>query len=117
MEEIDFREREMNVTAMRGGVDLIATVSAAAAAQRDDTDGDDVVIVCETNQACSALISDEPNSLKEDGSEAVCYAEGYAVKEMFQMCDVTSESSRRRRVVVVVVVSKNGLTKNECARS
>ncbi|SCV74104.1 BQ2448_6536 [Microbotryum intermedium] len=63
--------------------------------------------VCETNKACSALIAsrDPANGMfktsdkngKGDGDDddtdndnAVCYKEGYAVKEMFQMCDVTN---------------------------
>lgn len=32
------------------------------------------------------------SGLKDDASNgAVCYREGFAVKEMYQMCDVTSE--------------------------
>ncbi|SCZ99125.1 BZ3500_MvSof-1268-A1-R1_Chr3-1g05826 [Microbotryum saponariae] len=63
--------------------------------------------VCETNRACSALIAsrDPANGMlkasdkndKGDGDgqgsddeNAVCYKQGYAVKEMFQMCDVTN---------------------------
>lgn len=33
----------------------------------------------------------------DDDGDAVCYKEGFAVKEMFQMCDVTSEWRVRRR--------------------
>ena len=58
-------------------------------------------IVCETNQACSALLDggaggdDELTLLKGSDDDAVCYAEGYGIKEMFQMCDVTSTSVAR----------------------
>lgn len=54
--------------------------------------------VCQTNQACSDLVLRDPTSMlkgKEDNTdadEAVCYKEGFGVKEVFQMCDVTSES-------------------------
>lgn len=55
------------------------------------------LLVCQTNKACSALVLRDPSTglLRDepaDDSEAVCYKEGYAVKEMFQVCDVTSES-------------------------
>lgn len=32
------------------------------------------------------------NGDDDDDSAAVCYKEGYGVKEMFQICDVTSAS-------------------------
>lgn len=56
----------------------------------------DLMVVCETNKACSALVVRDPASpFKDDGeeeSDAVCYKEGYGINQMFQMCDVTSES-------------------------
>lgn len=58
--------------------------------------------MCLTNQACSDLVLRDPASMmlkgKSDGddeNEAVCYKEGYGIKEMFQICDVTSEWSAR----------------------
>ncbi|GJN87353.1 hypothetical protein Rhopal_000302-T1 [Rhodotorula paludigena] len=51
--------------------------------------------VCETDEACEDLIAREPPSLRggkeeDDDDKAVCYKEGYGVKEMYQMCDVTN---------------------------
>ncbi|GAA6014458.1 hypothetical protein JCM8202_001541 [Rhodotorula sphaerocarpa] len=54
--------------------------------------------VCETDQACEDLITRDPSMfLRSGGSSAdeeldqpVCYKEGFGVKEMFQMCDVTN---------------------------
>lgn len=56
--------------------------------------------MCETDQACAALKIRDPNTglLKDgetDDEEHVCYKEGYAVREMYQMCDVTSKSFLR----------------------
>ncbi|GAA5979551.1 hypothetical protein JCM5350_004931 [Sporobolomyces pararoseus] len=51
--------------------------------------------VCETDQACEALIDKDRDRLvrgsdDEDMDRAVCYKEGFGVKEMYQMCDVTN---------------------------
>ncbi|TNY21418.1 hypothetical protein DMC30DRAFT_350707 [Rhodotorula diobovata] len=53
--------------------------------------------VCDTDEACEDLVSRDPASLSlrggnkdEDEDKAVCYKEGYGVKEMYQMCDVTN---------------------------
>lgn len=77
---------------MCGGVGWTQLQRSAEHSRRPSDDADITTTVCETNQACSALIhDDEPSSLTGKGSgEAVCYAEGYGIKEMFQMCDVTS---------------------------
>ncbi|GAA5822769.1 hypothetical protein JCM3770_003323 [Rhodotorula araucariae] len=52
--------------------------------------------LCETDQACEDLVArDRASSLRggsreDDEDTAVCYKEGYGVKEMYQMCDVTN---------------------------
>ncbi|ORY79351.1 hypothetical protein BCR35DRAFT_291656 [Leucosporidium creatinivorum] len=54
--------------------------------------------VCQTNQACSDLVLRDPASMLKGGNDdgdsddetAVCYQQGFGVKEMFQMCDVTN---------------------------
>ncbi|GAA5941477.1 putative ATP-dependent permease ADP1 [Sporobolomyces koalae] len=50
--------------------------------------------VCETDQACEALIDRDHDRLRGsedvDNDKAVCYKEGFGVKEMYQMCDVTN---------------------------
>lgn len=53
--------------------------------------------MCETDEACEDLVARDPAaSLRPSGSKdddldrAVCYKEGYGVKEVYQMCDVTS---------------------------
>lgn len=61
--------------------------------------------VCESDEACEDLITRDPaSSLRGGGStvdddldQPVCYKEGFGVKEMYQMCDVTSESSPNAR--------------------
>ncbi|BGP14521.1 hypothetical protein JCM10213_005190 [Rhodosporidiobolus nylandii] len=52
--------------------------------------------VCETDEVCENLLSrDSTPSLSgssrlDDADRAVCYKEGYGVKEVYQMCDVTN---------------------------
>ncbi|GAA5829442.1 hypothetical protein JCM11251_005053 [Rhodosporidiobolus azoricus] len=54
--------------------------------------------VCQTDQACENLIARDPStsallgggSKGEDLDRAVCYKEGFGVKEVYQMCDVTN---------------------------
>ncbi|GAA5967082.1 hypothetical protein JCM11641_000435 [Rhodosporidiobolus odoratus] len=52
--------------------------------------------VCETDQACDNLILRDPSSSLgggsrlDDADRAVCYKEGFGVKEVYQMCDVTN---------------------------
>ncbi|GAA5836741.1 hypothetical protein JCM5353_006883, partial [Sporobolomyces roseus] len=50
--------------------------------------------VCETDEACEALINRDDGRLvgskDEADDKAVCYKEGFGVKEMYQMCDVTN---------------------------
>ncbi|BGP38555.1 FAD-dependent urate hydroxylase [Rhodotorula kratochvilovae] len=52
--------------------------------------------VCETDQACEDLLPRDAaaalrgGSKEDDEDTAVCYKEGYGVKEMYQMCDVTN---------------------------
>ncbi|KAJ8295972.1 ABC transporter G family member [Rhodotorula toruloides] len=53
--------------------------------------------VCETDEACEDLLARDPaSSLRPSGpkeddlDKAVCYKEGYGVKEVYQMCDVTN---------------------------
>ena len=60
--------------------------------------------VCETDDACKPLVPEDGpyRSLGGSGddeprSEAVCYKGGFAVKEIHQMCDVTSLSQSERR--------------------
>lgn len=56
--------------------------------------------VCETDEACDDLVGREPaaalslrgGAKDDDDDTAVCYKEGYGVKEMYQMCNVTSAS-------------------------
>ena len=62
------------------------------------------ILVCQTNEACRPLVpagdgtTIRPSSLypgdlqeEDDSDVAVCYKEGFAVKKMHQMCDVTSQ--------------------------
>ncbi|GAA6037205.1 hypothetical protein JCM8097_008619 [Rhodosporidiobolus ruineniae] len=51
--------------------------------------------VCETDEACEDLVFRDPSSglgsgRLDDADRAVCYKEGYGVKEVYQMCDVTN---------------------------
>ncbi|GAA5926365.1 hypothetical protein JCM1841_006993 [Sporobolomyces salmonicolor] len=52
--------------------------------------------VCESDQACENLVFRDPGSKlasasRDDEDEsAVCYKEGFGVKEVYQMCDVTN---------------------------
>ncbi|GAA5914974.1 putative ATP-dependent permease ADP1 [Sporobolomyces salmoneus] len=51
--------------------------------------------VCETDEACEALIDRDHDRLIKgsddtDDDKAVCYKEGFGVKEMYQICDVTN---------------------------
>ncbi|GAA5925630.1 hypothetical protein JCM3775_001459 [Rhodotorula graminis] len=55
--------------------------------------------LCETDEACEDLVGREPAAAlsvrggggkDDDDDKAVCYKEGYGVKEMYQMCDVTN---------------------------
>ncbi|GAA6011275.1 hypothetical protein JCM10207_008284 [Rhodosporidiobolus poonsookiae] len=52
--------------------------------------------VCETDEACEDLVFRDPasslrgGSREDDTEKAVCYKEGYGVKEVYQMCDVTN---------------------------
>ncbi|GAA5876426.1 hypothetical protein JCM1840_006022, partial [Sporobolomyces johnsonii] len=52
--------------------------------------------VCETDQACENLVFRDPGSKLKGGSRddedesAVCYKEGFGVKEVYQMCDVSN---------------------------
>ncbi|GAA5976093.1 hypothetical protein JCM10908_005384 [Rhodotorula pacifica] len=54
--------------------------------------------VCESDKACEDLITRDPasslrgggNTVEDDLDQPVCYKEGFGVKEMYQMCDVTN---------------------------
>ncbi|GAA5884428.1 hypothetical protein JCM6882_005248 [Rhodosporidiobolus microsporus] len=55
--------------------------------------------VCQTDAACENLIARDPvssgllaggGSHSDDQDRAVCYKEGFGVKEVYQMCDVTN---------------------------
>ncbi|KAK4051863.1 FAD-dependent urate hydroxylase [Microbotryomycetes sp. JL201] len=57
--------------------------------------------VCETDEACTELALRDPNTMMlpkgggtngddKEADAAVCYKQGYAVREMHQMCDVTN---------------------------
>lgn len=56
--------------------------------------------VCETDKACENLVNRDSLSTGLIGGQnqnddgAVCYKEGFGIKEMFQMCDVTSRFLR-----------------------
>ena len=64
-----------------------------------------IAAVCETDDACKPLVPEDGlgRSLggsgddDEPSSPAVCYKGGFAVKEIHQMCDVTSLSQSERR--------------------
>ncbi len=71
-----------------------------------------LLIVCQTDKSCSALLrSGDPFEDGLDGEEdGVCYKEGFAVKEMLQMCDVTSErihSSLNRSPLLTLLILRS----------
>lgn len=57
-------------------------------------------------------------TLKPDGSDdddadtAVCYKEGFAVREMYQMCDVTSELSARNAAFLFISAPPSDWTRD-----
>lgn len=74
--------------------------SCGAGVSRVRVEFDGLSAVCETDQACPALLRDpslvgkgKPGDSDDEQSDAVCYKEGFGIKEMFQTCDVTSTSS------------------------
>ncbi|KAL8286472.1 hypothetical protein RQP46_004489 [Phenoliferia psychrophenolica] len=49
--------------------------------------------VCESDKACSGFVLRDPTSgvkPDESGDDAVCYQQGFGIREVFQMCDVTN---------------------------
>lgn len=58
--------------------------------------------MCQTNEACKAMVTDDGDSTirpsfvglladkEKEQDTAVCYTGGFAVKQVHQMCDVTS---------------------------
>lgn len=56
---------------------------------------DTSLIVCQSDKACEGFVLRDPTLGLRPGNdevEAVCYQQGFAVHEVFQMCDVTSAS-------------------------
>lgn len=77
------------------GLNCNGAYSPLPASVMRGTGTDGIMLVCETNKACSALVVRDPASPfkdEDEESDAVCYKEGYGINQMFQMCDVTSES-------------------------
>lgn len=49
--------------------------------------------VCRNDEACVSLVG-PPGAVDQGPDDAVCYKDGFTVKRMYQMCDVTSEHAR-----------------------
>lgn len=109
MAKNDILERARNRSVKTGGPDLRAMVSDNTQQSYRDVPPVDLLeestTVCQTNEACKALVPDDGDSpirpsfvgimadKEKEQDTAICYTGGFAVKQVHQMCDVTSMSN------------------------